>query len=228
LTELCFQVEDLGTLDELDPDHPRLLHLDRCPRCRSLDTAYREFRKPSPDAALDADLRDSRSRLTATIRKHVYGDGTAPSSGEPGSFFGRLFSTRLLRPAGATAAVMLTVVVMFIVLQPSAPPSEEIILRGSPESTGEIKLFPPLVTANGSVEFRWATTLEAESYQVLLRSTGLDELARLEPVADTVFVLLPDSLPTLRDTDGLVFWQVIALRDGNEIAISPMDALRLP
>jgi hypothetical protein len=75
---------------------------------------------------------------------------------------------------------------------------------------------------------RWHVVPNADSYRVHLVGADLADLARFGPVPDTRLSLRPDQIPRNLSSGEVIGWEVVALRSGQEIARSPVSALRIP
>ena len=69
MTDGCFQLDELDSLIDLDPEDPRRRHLESCPLCRARLAAYRAFiaeGPPQPGSEperADAELEQFISRM---------------------------------------------------------------------------------------------------------------------------------------------------------------------
>jgi hypothetical protein len=107
---------------------------------------------------------------------------------------------------------------------------EEVIVRDGAPVTAEVpSLLPPQSTDNGSIRLTWHRTAAADSYQILILDTGLNELARFDAGSDTFLILTEDRFESVPPPpDRQVLWQVLALRRGDKLGISRPGSLRLP
>jgi hypothetical protein len=230
MTTSCYRTEDLGTIAKLREGDPHLRHLSECARCRALLALYRKSADPNllpPAARLD----DARAVLARRLEDGIRGATPHPISprpAEPGfwqSLRETLFRQRLIPAWGAAVLAVLIIAVWQVGQSPEPPPSPP-ALRGGGLSETPVAAAPERL-ANGLYLLAWTPVAEAESYQVVFLLPGLDELTRINAADLTRLEIDPQALPLPTDPPPGLFWQVIALRGGNQIAASDMQTLTL-
>ncbi len=221
----CPPIESFEELLSLDPEDPRRVHLDRCPRCHARMTAFTAFMEvhPLPEGVR---MEEARRHLSDAIRREseIRSRG-ARSFPSPFAWF--RFGRLIWKPALGFATLLL---LAGIFLRGGGdrgvdtPP----ILRdaGAPRAAGA-----PLVSdraAGGAIQLRWRSIPESESYRVLLYGTDLVEISRIDAGRDTTIVLTPDVLARLGESDTPIIWRVAAVRMGDEVSLSPPATILLP
>jgi hypothetical protein len=98
---------------------------------------------------------------------------------------------------------------------------------GAPSDAGSPVLLPASRTDTGTTVLRWRRVPGADSYTVTVQTPGYVALATLGPLADTVTTVPPVTWPQGERASDHVFWQVMAMREGQVIATSAIgDAPR--
>jgi hypothetical protein len=222
----CLAAEEIAEVLSLGAGHPRRRHLDECPRCRALVTAYHDFLEPAavPEGARPA---EAGTWLSEELARAI-GSSSPPARPARGQSLlqrvGDFFAAPALRPVWAAAAVVVVAGVVLTTLQ--LRPEGEPVLRG--ERPAALALEPAQPGPAASLRLRWQPLEGADSYQVRVYSTGLEELARLEPVANPEMVLRREQLPPGIAPGATLLWRVAALRGGDDVALSPVGRLRAP
>ncbi len=106
--------------------------------------------------------------------------------------------------------------------------AHHIILREDAGETLGFDLGHPLILEDGQVQLSWQPVAGAETFQVILFGHELDELVRLEDGDRTTLTFLPPAFSELPGSGAPILWRVAALCAGDEIALSPVQILRLP
>jgi hypothetical protein len=232
----CLDVEDLGEVDSLDPGDPRWKHAQGCTRCRTLLSEYRSFMEPASEAHAPR-IREAESRISFALDQELGRPGARPPGDSPREGAG--FSIRELltgawrRPAWAIAAALMVVTagVTWNLLQQD---EGEHILRGDTEAPSAVRGLDPrsLIVEpqpNGALELRWTGVDQADSYRIVLMSpTTLEDIAVLEPAADTLYILLATDLPATVNAGDVLLWRVEAMREGDVIGTSSTVTLETP
>lgn len=243
MTEPCLKLDELAGIADLPGDDPRRLHLEGCPRCTSLVAAYRDFMAATTTPA-GADPRDAEARLAERLAREwgaSAGDGNAGASAHealPGDRGGGLrrrleawWSLPALRPALAVAVIAIVAGGVFLVPALRSRLVETPVLRGgrpdSLEAAVGFEVDPPRPGPAGT-ELSWGATAGAQRYQVILYSTDLVELSRLEPVAGTRLLLRRADLPAHVAPGTSLLWRVTALRGNEEVGLSSVGTVTAP
>jgi hypothetical protein len=227
MTDECFRLDELDALLDLRAGDPRQRHLAECPLCRARLAAYRAFLADKPPLP-GSRPGEAASRLEEFIEKTIRG-GPEPagSRGEPG-FWARMRLGSGWRRGLALGVTAAAAVILIVILVPFRDGGRRRIapLRGlEPSGTGESAFAAHRAVAeNGSVVFSWSPVPEADGYEIHMFNTALDETARFEAGADTGMRVRIDEIP---QTGTLLLWRVVAVREGGEIARSPLRSLDL-
>lgn len=226
MTDECFQLDELDSLLDLDPEDPRRRHLASCPLCRARLAAYRTFLAEGP-LQPDSEPVRAGAELEAFVAKMIH-DGVGMEAG--GGFLSRLRSRRIPRRAiiPGLAAAVVAAVVLIIALSPfpDGDRRHPAPLRGlDAQDAGESVLaIQPAVAHDGTVLFSWTRLPDSDRYEVQVFDTKLQEIARFEADRDTCLVVRAGDMPR---ADGTLFWRVMAFREGDEIAHSRLRSLDL-
>ena len=222
ITHECIAPEDVAELARLPADHPRRQDADRCPQCSALLLSYAQFSEAQTQPGADPEAAEVH--LAAFIEQKI----TATSDRGSSPSLPRPFLLRL-RPALAIAAGIVLVGTAVVLLRPVQ--SQKPVLRGIDSGSAAarpLSLHDPDPVADGSVRLSWRPLAEANQYQVRIYAPDLTELLRLEPLADNLLVLHPTDLPPGATAGSHFSWRVVALRDGDEIALSRPGTFRFP
>jgi hypothetical protein len=234
MTDGCFRLDELDSLLDLGPEDPRRQHLAECPLCRARLAAYRTFLAEGPP------LSGSRPELArAELERFVTGmveggietevKGVVEVERETGGGFwtrlcARRIPKRVLVPGLVTAAAA---VILIIVLYPftGGELRRPAPLRGldSPGTGRGVLPVRPAVIEGGTATFRWTAVPDADSYQLQLFDTSLEEVARFGAGSNTTFQVQAGDIPAV---SGPLLWRVVAFRGGDEFArsrLSPLD-----
>ena len=216
LSQTCIDVEDIGAVLALPPDDPVRLHVEACPRCKSLVASYRSF--VDGKSTEGADLERVRGMLDARIRADA-------SRWKPAKEPARAnWWQALLRPAPLIAAGL--IVIAAAVFWSKSREPETSSLRESTPQVESFALEPAKIAADGSLELNWSPMSGADQYQVRLYGPDFSEIFRSANTATTSLSINPDRFaaklpPTLDLT-----WRVYALSQGDVIATSPPGSIR--
>jgi hypothetical protein len=217
MTEPCPDTSELGRVDDLAADHPLRRHLRDCGRCRAALAAIRSFeagRAPAEQEEVSvADLADADARLAAFIEQDLLGEKNDPVI--------RLWFRRTPPRSWLALAAVLVVAVGFWLVGPrpggdagrdQGPLRGETVPDGPSFGTVEVTR-----ATDGSLAVAWAPREGAQDYVIVLWSSDLAEVARLEPstTADHRFTAHPDAR----------FLSVVARQGGREIARSALVTL---
>lgn len=221
---------DLDALAAMPADDARLAALP--PHERARIAAYREFlREPSDLPA--AQLADADARLGEALDDAMGVGAAAPSPriatrDVGGSIAERLagWFTPASGPVWAVAALLMLSVGLWNVSRGPVPAPREPVMRGA---EGDAIAVEHDVVGEGQIELDWRGGGIGVTYEVRwFDAAGLEERGRTELGPRTRLRLRHNRLPEgLRSGDQVVY-QVVALRDGDEIARSRSTSLRLP
>lgn len=213
MSQDCFSIEELSDLLDRDSDDPRLEHVRDCARCRNLLAALREFGAPT-QLPSQADIPRAEAQLKRFITENV--DMPQPTS-SLGSFFRRLIGSGHLLHRPVTGLALAAVVLVIVVgVREGLKPSEPFLVRDAGTHTEpQLVLHAPEAQSDGGVRLSWEAISEDATYEVVLYSSSLDELARFAVGNETAFVINPDEFPS-----GRILWQIEAAIRGNPIATS--------
>ncbi len=231
----CYRTDELGDLCHLDDSDPRLAHARICPRCRSLLIAVRSFQE-AHDAPPGACPDEADRRLAAVVAQELdrwEGQPGAseqsaphrPSAGRGGAW-SKLWAPAL-RPAWGIAA--LAVIALGVAVLQPGPPDEEAIRgeRGQPSVGPE--LLPVTRPDPESILFQWRAVADADRYEVRFFDPGLNLLLTQPAGTDTLLRVPAERLRTASPAAGKrLLWQVVALRHGDHISVSPPGGFELP
>lgn len=242
MSDKCFDVDQLEMLLQLPIDDPRRLHLEECPRCRSLLVSYQAFLDP-PDEPEGAYLQDAHLRLRTALRREILGEApgeeTEETSAEewerpekergPGlivRFLQRLWEPPL-RPALAAAAVLVVAFGLYRTLDFGSPPGGPTVLRGGSEGRVDAGVREASrILENGRVQLTWGAGMAVDSYLVRFYDAELSELLLLNAGRDTALVLDPAVHPVLVQAldKGPVYWRVTAVQGGDEVSHTKLQS----
>jgi hypothetical protein len=229
-TRSCYRAEELGVIAKLPAGDPRLAHLGECARCRALLALYRKSLDPGqlpPAARLD----DARAVLSRRLEEGIRGTTLHLTTSGPAAhgFWQRLTEALrgpAMRPAWGAVVVVALIVVVWQVAQSPEETSSPPPLRGGGALESPVAAAPARLSNNHYL-LTWTPVADAESYQVVLLLPGLDELTRLDAGGQTRLEVDLQTLPLPADPPTGLFWQVVALKSGNQIAASDMQTLGL-
>jgi hypothetical protein len=229
--------EDLGGLEGLPPDDPRVRDLESQPRARAQLRAYRDFVAPG-DVPEGARVHEAEARLGEALEREL-GTPIGGASGAPsatpsrpqrgGGFLSMLFAPRL-RPALALAALLVVTGGVWLVTATRQKPGGP-IMRGTSPAPPEGGVAGSANTerlADGALRLTWTPSAEAESYAVVFLSPDLAEIARVSGVTEPHLDLRPGALPAGLAPGSRVLWRVHAMRGPDELARSHALMVTLP
>ncbi len=223
----CFEAGEIAEVLSLGAEDPRRRHLEGCPRCRALALSFRDFVEPGPVPA-GARSAEAAERLSQAIAREIEAGArraaSRPRTGALRRWLEGWLGRPSLRPVWVTASVV--VVAGAAVIAILSRPAPESVLRG--ERPAALALQPVRQQPGGELRLRWEPLAGAVSYQVRLYATSLEEVARLEPVRVPETVLRREALPSGLASGTRLLWRVVALRGGDELALSPVGSLRAP
>jgi hypothetical protein len=213
----CVRVEHMADLDLLAADDPRRLHVERCPRCRSLYAAYRAFMTPEPPPS-DSDAEDARAHLAAALEREMSATG--------GKVAGSIPRRGAVRWAGwAAAAAIVAVSALVWVRQGPLRPPEAPVMRGPAAATTLVLASPARVDAG--VELSWTAEPAAIAYDVVLYDDAMREVLRLPSHVTRVVLtraMLGERVPPGTD----LAWRVIAKDASAEVGRSSVGTFEAP
>ena len=220
----CPDIEELGTLIDLDPHDPRMAHVQACARCRNLLASMRVFRAPG-ELPPETDIGAAEAHLRRVLRQEVRGGERRTSRR---SHLMQGWYRLILRPV--TGLVLIAAVVAVVLLVRQQPPeSGRFVLRNDRVSSRpQLMLRPPLVHADGDIVLRWARVDGATDYCVVVYDLGLVELARFPAETDTSRVVARSEWPAVPRGGNRLLWQVQAFRRGRVWIESQPAGVTLP
>jgi hypothetical protein len=210
-----------------------MVHVQACPRCRSLLAAARGFASREQGEACPGE-GEAVLRIQAVLKSQLLGaeqDATRPESrsaasrSRAGSAGGKWIAgslrlavgRRFVLPAFGAAAI---VIGGFLLIRDELPwsfgPS---VLREEPGVSSDVSLtaLPPRALGGGGIELRWRRSTSAEAYRVRFLDAEMREVGSLSSGAETLLVV-PAAAPG--GTVVPFFWQVEALSQGDKIGDS--------
>ena len=211
----CLPMEDLGSLAELSPGDPRLVHVESCVRCRNLVASLRSFRA-SPTRADE--------RLGAFLARELNLD-------QPEPLWRRVFAGSMrpfLWPAAGAAAALCLVLLVASNQDNTAAPEHNVVRDASRQTNAGLALESPTYREDGAAHLSWRKIPEADAYRVILYSPDLDELARFDAQAGTTLLIPARRLMAFASHGSEIMWQVQALSHGAELTSSRPAGLQLP
>jgi len=233
MTSRCFRVEEIGDMVELSETDPRQKHLDECPRCRALMKEYLGFMTPAADVE-ESDMHDAEKRLSTFMENTIQQTGAyeLTQEGAVSASHGKLFKRTSFWLTMA-AAVVFAFFSISTFLDNSAPNSDDLVLRegagpGSPKEDEKVKLLPIIKTASVGVELRWSRTESADAYKLYIFSIELEELAVIVKVTETSHRLSSDEILKFDAKKKGLLFRVIALSEGDTIAVSSLGSFSFP
>ncbi len=209
--------DDMSGFDRLlhlPETHPDRTAVEDCPRCASRFLAFRTFLEGRDIAGADPVEAEKHlsEYVTAQAAAHL---GPAPAESEG-------WWTRLRRVLSAPRVVMPTLVAVTLIAigvwrwQPWVDRSLEVRSTGVPH-TSAVMILSVGAAADGSVDIAWEPVESADAYAIRLLRADFTEIHRLGPVTVTTLSIAASESP-----DGVRYWQVVALKGGDEIAASPI------
>ncbi len=229
MTGPCFNPDDLGELLTLPPTDARLSHLDDCPACRTMLASYRKFLDDSANPS-GCDRIDAGIRLDSFIREQILGGAPTVTEAEPQRrvFFAsilRSLRSPIVRPVLAVGSLLAIALLSWDRFDPGQRNQPPDLLRGEEDRTADsFTSMSAARHADGSFQLTWSVVEGAEVYQVLILSATLDELTRIGVQGETSLRLPAEQIPR-SERPAPLFWQVVALRDGQRLDQSRIAAL---
>lgn len=221
---------DLDALAGLPADDARLSRL--APHERAQVAAYRDFLREPHDLSSER-LADADARLGAALDDAMGLRPGAPSPRAHARVAGDSLMDRLRGwftpahgPAWAVAALCVLGVALWQGTRGPVPGSREPVMRGAP---GDAIVVEHDVVGEGQLALKWASFGEGVTYEVRwFDAAGLEERGRTAVGAEPRLRLRHGRLPEALRSGETVVYQVVALRDGDEVARSRSTSLRLP
>jgi hypothetical protein len=233
-SERCFGIEELEVVAKLPAHDARRRHLDECPRCRARLLTFLEFTEAPADIPSGL-LRDAEATLDAALKRELAIGGAGRSEDAAAPFrrwLAALTAPRPTRRAAWAAAVAVAAIAVVVAIRMRGPaPSEPFLLRGSEERVAPGVLTTSLLQAvavEGGVELSWPPVAGADSYEVRIYRSDLEELARLRPTPEARALLTRADLPASATPRTTALWKVVALRGGDVVQESAPAPVRLP
>ena len=213
MSQECFSIEELGDLLDLDSDDPRLAHVRECAQCRNLLASLREFESPT-QLPSEADLPTAETHLNRFITAEIE---VAEPAGGLGSFFRRLMGVGhpVFRPVTGLALVALAVIVILGVRDRTQPSDPFVVRDARINTAAHLILRTPESLPTGLLRLSWEPITDDVTYQVVLYTSGLDEIARYSVGSETNLTITPAEIYS-----GRFLWQVEAQAAGKTVATS--------
>ena len=208
----CYGAEEIGEILESGPDDPRRPHIEECPRCRALAGEYREYIEtgrsfPGPD------LFEANRK----IRKAIGGGGSLGRAGAGGAR-GRLFASPYVRPALVAVAAFLVAFGVYSLMIAFTPEGQKFItpkeVATLPVDDSPLAPQPP-VPVDGGVVLSWNGVKFAKSYDVIVLSEMLVQVARFGPFTDASFTLREKEIEGISKGTPLVWRVEVRYRNGD-------------
>lgn len=235
MTEKCLSLDELRTIGSLPANEPRRQHLDRCPRCRARFASFRDFMEPAV-AANGSKPDEADARLAAILDQEISSVSTdrqhsrQEDESEQGGLLGRLLQSLwqpALRPVWTVGIVVLAFFGIREVWDWQSDQGDRIILRQSSDTpTVVLQTEEPQVQPDGAILLSWKPVTDADSYRISFLGVDLVELQNLDAGSRTSIAVSPDNLSERGGSREPLFWQVRALRGGDEIASSDLQHLK--
>ncbi len=132
------------------------------------------------------------------------------------------------RPWVVPLAVLVALTAVALLDRRDEPdPTSAALLHGTLDVLGGIEADPDN-PVQSIVRIQWSTFPGASRYQVRFFSMDMDEVARHEAGTENAFTLDLREVWRPVAPARAVLWRVVALRDGDELAVSALQTLRLP
>lgn len=212
--------DDMSGFDRLlrlPPDAPERVEVEACPRCGARFLEFRAFLRG--DDVPGANPVEAEERLSSLVDAHapeLLGQPRRDGDGWWARVRRGLSTPRVVVPALALMAIIVVGVWRW---QPWVDRSLEV--RSTAVERGSITLISVEEGDDGGVSVTWAPVPSADSYAVRLLGARFTEIRRIGPVTTTDIRIEPADLPS----DKPLYWQVVALQGGDEIASSPIREL---
>lgn len=204
--ERCFEIREIAALAGLPADDPRLRHLEKCPRCRSLAQAHAEFLDPGDTsdlaglAAADAELQQ---RLGAAL------------AAEPA----RIVPVRRRRVWLAAAAVLALCAVGLAASDLLRLRDGKVLQEGA-RLRGDDEVADLVVTeVDTGLQLVWPDAPEVETIIYVFLDGDLAEIGRRDSTGN---LTLDAAAPEAR----AVFCQALAVAQGDTLARTAIVRLR--
>lgn len=214
-------LSDVDRLAALPADDARIAALP--PHQRARLAAYREFLRAPDD--LPAEQLARADRKLATVLDEAMGLSSAARSprlavrpSKPSRFSGWFAPT--LRPVWAAAAVLAVASAVWF----SQTRIGEPVMRGDERPAVEVSAR----VLESGVELSWEATGAGDLYEVRVFGADLDEIARFDAGSATSLTVTAAMLGERAPGSGSLSYQVVALRDGDEVARSTTTPLDMP
>jgi len=223
----CEQIEHIGELLSLPPDHPRRIHAANCPQCRILLAAYKEFLRA--DELENTDLETTRPKSKANddnlIENESLVEPVLPWTG----LIEKLRAAWDWRPVLVITAGVVVAVAAGIGFQQENQP-RTLVLRGDNTAQNEriLGLNEPEVLEAGEIRLSWTPHPDADAYIVRLISSEFGEINHFEAVTDTAIVLYSKEISPAALPGNKILWTVTAVKHGDEMFDSSPGILKIP
>ncbi len=211
---------DLGALAALPDGDPRVAAL--APHERAQLAAYREFLR-MPDDLPATQVAEAERRLGAALDEAMGLGAPARAVRSPAPTLGERFAgwfAPSLRPAWAVAAVLMVAGGLWFAGARDDGP----VMRGREAAA----LIVTERAVAGAIELSWPAIEPGVRYEVRVYGPDQEELARLDAGEATQLELAVARLEGRVPAGVRITYQVAALRDGDELALSRAAPLVLP
>jgi hypothetical protein len=215
--------EDMKGFDQLlslPPEDAERAAVEACPRCGSRFLAFQAFLRAQDVAG--ADPEEAEKRLTELVQGLTADLVGEPANGRPGfweRFRRSMVGPRVLVPAMAAALLIALGVLRWHPWVDDSPG-----LRSNSADVQTVVLLSATAVSDGALDVSWEPVALADAYAVRLLRADLTEIRRVGPIVDTSAHI--DTAAAR--SEGGVYWQLVALQNGDEIAASAIREFSPP
>ncbi|MBP6875252.1 MAG: hypothetical protein KBD56_04220 [Candidatus Eisenbacteria bacterium] len=239
MMESCPPIDRLVEIASLPADDRRRQHLEQCPRCRSLLASYRTFARDAGDsAARIRGLRDLDARLMQTLESEVFGSSHPQVTGPEANILRKVetrrprWLRRALLPRSAVGWIAAAAVLVLIAWGTHEtwrgwmPRERQTVVRGPGTATAALTAQVRDIGKEAWL-FSWSPVADADGYRVVIQDETMDRRGEFEAEegANSLAIRMDDLQAAAGEP--VLFWRVIALRQGDEIARTRLQALPL-
>jgi hypothetical protein len=198
----------------LAPDDPERLKFEENPENAALLLLHDRFLDPQEPNGARPDEAE------AFMREFIARQPLAPDQAESRSFswrdrLGHMFNPRVLTPIAAVMVVAVAITAW------QSNPTQNPVLRNLDDDRSLVVAEPEPLTGGGYT-LSWQAVPDADQYVVRLLSADLNEIRRLGPM---VGISMAVTEADLNKSGDVRFWQVVALRSGDEFIRSSIQLL---
>jgi hypothetical protein len=209
--------DDMGDFDrllQLPADHPERAEVEACPRCGSRLLEFQMFLRG--DDVAGAQPADAEARLSERLGAHgasLLGRGVGARDGWWMRLRRLLASPQVAVPALVAMAVIAVGIWRW---QPWVDRSLEV--RSTTAEAPTVAIVSEQADSDGGLAIAFKPVPSADAYAVRLLRADFTEIRRLGPVTTASIKIDSADVPA----GERVYWQVVALKSGDEIAVSPI------